>query len=63
MLAAFTTELAGDEMVEAVLVPKPSPTSRFGYFKFCRKTGEFPEASAACCSIRHGASRACSSAR
>ena len=34
-------------LIEAVLVPKPSPAARFGYFKFCRKTGEFPEASAA----------------
>jgi len=34
-------------IVAAVLVPKPSPSARFGYFKFCRKTGEFPEASAA----------------
>jgi carbon-monoxide dehydrogenase medium subunit len=47
MQAAFTTALADDEIVEAVLVPKPSPAARFGYFKFCRKTGEFPEASAA----------------
>jgi carbon-monoxide dehydrogenase medium subunit len=47
MQAAFTTALADDEIVAAVLVPKPSPSARFGYFKFCRKTGEFPEASAA----------------
>jgi carbon-monoxide dehydrogenase medium subunit len=47
MQAAFTTALADDEIVAAVLVPKPSPAARFGYFKFCRKTGEFPEASAA----------------
>jgi carbon-monoxide dehydrogenase medium subunit len=47
MHAAFTTALADDELVEAVLVPKSSPSARFGYFKFCRKTGEFPEASAA----------------
>jgi carbon-monoxide dehydrogenase medium subunit len=47
MQAAFTTALAEDEIVEAVLVAKPSPVARFGYFKFCRKTGEFPEASAA----------------
>jgi carbon-monoxide dehydrogenase medium subunit len=47
MLAAFTTALAEDEIVETVRVPKPSPAARFGYFKFCRKTGEFPEASAA----------------
>jgi carbon-monoxide dehydrogenase medium subunit len=47
MQAAFTTTLAEDEIVEAVLVPKLSRAARFGYFKFCRKTGEFAEASAA----------------
>ena len=45
--AAFTTEIREDEIVTAVLVPKLSAAARFGYFKFCRKTGEFPEASAA----------------
>lgn len=44
---AFTTRLAEDEIIEAVTVPKLSPAGRYGYFKFCRKTGEFPEASAA----------------
>jgi carbon-monoxide dehydrogenase medium subunit len=47
MLAAFTTQLAADEVIEAVLVPKLSAEARWGYFKFCRKTGEFPDASAA----------------
>ncbi len=47
MTAAFTTGLAEDEIVAAVLVPKRVVRTRFGYFKFCRKTGEFPEASAA----------------
>lgn len=47
MQAAFTTTLAEDEIVEAVLVPKLSRGARFGYFKFCRKTGEFAEASCA----------------
>ncbi|HKX11417.1 MAG TPA: FAD binding domain-containing protein [Stellaceae bacterium] len=47
MSAAFTTEIKEHEIVTAVLVPKLSSTARFGYFKFCRKTGEFPEASAA----------------
>jgi carbon-monoxide dehydrogenase medium subunit len=45
--AAFTTDIRDDEIVTAVLVPKLSRDARFGYFKFCRKTGEFPEASAA----------------
>src|SRR5215470_16970794 len=45
--AAFTTEIKDDEVATAVLVPKLSGSARCGYFKFCRKTGEFPDASAA----------------
>ena len=45
--AAFQTCLADDEIVVAVEVPKLSPAARTGYYKFCRKIGEFPEASAA----------------
>jgi aerobic carbon-monoxide dehydrogenase medium subunit len=45
--AAFTTDVAEDEIVTAVTVPKLSPSARVGYFKFCRKTGEFAEAAAA----------------
>ena len=44
---AFTTQLADDEMIEFVQIPKLSTAARFGYFKFCRKTGEFADASAA----------------
>ena len=44
--AAFTTEIRDDEIITAVLVPKLSRSASFGYFKFCRKTGEFPDASA-----------------
>ena len=47
MRAAFTTVLEDDEIVESVEVPRLSSAARWGYFKFCRKTGEFPEASAA----------------
>ncbi|WP_029585717.1 xanthine dehydrogenase family protein subunit M [Bradyrhizobium sp. URHD0069] len=47
MLGAFQTRLEEDELVVAVDVPKLSPDARYGYYKFCRKTGEFPEASAA----------------
>jgi aerobic carbon-monoxide dehydrogenase medium subunit len=47
MLGAFQTRLADDEILVAVDVPKFSPKARFGYYKFCRKPGEFPEASAA----------------
>jgi aerobic carbon-monoxide dehydrogenase medium subunit len=47
MTAAFTTQLADDEIVESIRVPKLGAGARWGYYKFCRKTGEFPEASAA----------------
>lgn len=47
MLGAFQTRLADDEILVAVDVPKLSSKARFGYYKFCRKPGEFPEASAA----------------
>ena len=47
MQGAFATVLAEDELVVAVEVPKLSASARWGYWKFCRKTGEFPEASAA----------------
>ncbi len=47
MTAAFTTQLADDEIVESVRVPKLGAGARWGYYKFCRKTGEFPDAAAA----------------
>lgn len=47
MTAAFTTQLADDEIIESIRVPKLGAGVRWGYYKFCRKTGEFPEASAA----------------
>lgn len=47
MTAAFTTQLADDEIVESIRVPKLGANARWGYYKFCRKTGEFPEAAAA----------------
>jgi aerobic carbon-monoxide dehydrogenase medium subunit len=47
MRMAFTTRLDEDEIIESVTVPKLSAAAAYGYFKFCRKTGEFPEASAA----------------
>ena len=47
MKGAFATALAEDELIVAVEVPKLSASARWGYWKFCRKTGEFPEASAA----------------
>jgi carbon-monoxide dehydrogenase medium subunit len=47
MVAAYTTAIGEDEVIEGVEVPKLSAGARWGYYKFCRKTGEFPDASAA----------------
>ncbi len=47
MKSAFATVLADDEIIEAIRVPKLSAGARWGYYKFCRKTGEFPDAAAA----------------
>jgi aerobic carbon-monoxide dehydrogenase medium subunit len=44
---AFTTALAANEIIETIDVPKLSRAGRYGFYKFCRKTGEFPEVSAA----------------
>jgi len=48
MIAAYTTELQEGEILTAVLVPAISERSRFSYYKFARKVGEFAEASCAC---------------
>lgn len=47
MLGAFTTLLEEGEIITAVLLPKLDATLRWGYYKLCRKTGEFAHASAA----------------
>lgn len=47
MSGAFTTALAEGELLAAVLLPLYSADMRWGYYKFCRKTGEFAEASCA----------------
>ena len=47
MRAAFTVALAQDEVVTAVVVPKVGSGSGWSYFKFCRKPGDFAQASAA----------------
>jgi len=47
MRAAFTVALAQDEVVIAVVVPKVGSGSGWSYFKFCRKPGDFAQASAA----------------
>ena len=40
----FTTVLETDELLVAVRIPKRSPGTRYGYWKFCRKAGEFAQA-------------------
>ena len=47
MSGVFETALAPDEILEAVRVPKLSARARWGFHKFCRKTGKFAEAMAA----------------
>jgi carbon-monoxide dehydrogenase medium subunit len=44
MTGIFETEVAEGEVLEAVRVPRLSKNARFGYYKICRKTGEFAEA-------------------
>lgn len=46
MVSAFTTLLSDDELISSIDIPKLSPAVRWGYFKFRRKIGEFPLASA-----------------
>jgi carbon-monoxide dehydrogenase medium subunit len=43
----FTTALQPNEIIETIDVPKLSSAARYGFYKFCRKTGDFAEASAA----------------
>ncbi|MBV8825610.1 MAG: FAD binding domain-containing protein [Bradyrhizobiaceae bacterium] len=44
---AFRTALAPGEIVQAVRVPRPSSQAHWGYYKACRKPGEFAHAMAA----------------
>jgi len=47
MLGPFETMLQPDELLIEVRLPRLPPQARWGYYKFCRKTGEFAQASAA----------------
>lgn len=47
MLAAYTTMLGEGDVITALHLPLMSTQARWGYYKFCRKTGEFAEASCA----------------
>ena len=44
MQAAFTTTLGEDEVLTGVRIVKCSTSTKFGYYKYCRKVGEFAEA-------------------
>ena len=41
---AFATALEHGDMITGVAIPKLSSAARWGYYKICRKTGEFPDA-------------------
>jgi carbon-monoxide dehydrogenase medium subunit len=41
---ALETTLQPGEMLEAIRVPALSPAARWGYYKVCRKTGEYAQA-------------------
>jgi len=41
------TVLSPGQVIRAVRLPRRSPAARWGYWKFCRKVGEFAKASAA----------------
>ncbi|MBX3513382.1 MAG: FAD binding domain-containing protein [Xanthobacteraceae bacterium] len=44
MLGTYSTALNSDEMLVAIDIPKISSEARWGYYRVCRKVGEFPEA-------------------
>lgn len=44
MLGGFTTVLQPGELITGVSVPRLSASARWGYYKICRKTGEFAKA-------------------
>jgi aerobic carbon-monoxide dehydrogenase medium subunit len=44
MRGAFATSLAEDEVLTAIEVPRFSRHARFGFYKLCRKAGEFAKA-------------------
>ena len=47
VIMPFTVDLREGEFVTGIRVPKAGPDTRYGYFKFCRKAGEFASAMAA----------------
>lgn len=47
MLAAYTTVVQSNELVLRIRLPLWDASARWGYYKFCRKVGEFAHASCA----------------
>ena len=47
VLGAFETALEPGEIIAEIRIPGLSAEARWGYWKFCRKAGEFAQASAA----------------
>jgi carbon-monoxide dehydrogenase medium subunit len=41
MRGAFETDINPVEILRAIRIPKPSPRARWGYYKVCRRAGEF----------------------
>lgn len=44
LLGAFETQIAADEILVRVSIPRFSAQARWSYYKICRKTGEFADA-------------------
>lgn len=44
VLGALEADIAPDEMLVSIDIPKLGPRARWGYYKLCRKTGEFAHA-------------------
>ncbi|MFV0492566.1 MAG: FAD binding domain-containing protein [Pseudorhodobacter sp.] len=44
MQGAYRTALAPDEILTTIRIPKYSNSARWGYYKICRKVGEFADA-------------------
>ncbi len=44
LLGAFTSEVGSAEILTAIELPRLSAMARWGYYKVCRKTGEFAKA-------------------
>jgi carbon-monoxide dehydrogenase medium subunit len=44
MQGGFSTDLAEDDLIERVIVPRLSADAAWSYYKICRKTGEFAKA-------------------